>query len=94
MGKTGATLASLVSDEIDWIQLAQQVNDAESTAAVKKLVELSDKPGCQSFQQVFGPAWNECLLSQEADGTKNIIVGALQRLFDTIAYVFPRTHPM
>ncbi|TXB98225.1 hypothetical protein FocTR4_00012804 [Fusarium oxysporum f. sp. cubense] len=43
MGKTGATLASLVSDEIDWIQLAQQVNDAESTAAVKKLVELSDK---------------------------------------------------
>lgn len=43
IGKTGATLASLVSDEIDWIQLAQQVNDAESTAAVKKLVELSDK---------------------------------------------------
>ncbi|EXK37360.1 hypothetical protein FOXG_09316 [Fusarium oxysporum f. sp. lycopersici 4287] len=43
MGKAGATLASLVSDEIDWIQLAQQVNDAESTAAVKKLVELSDK---------------------------------------------------
>ncbi|EWY86974.1 hypothetical protein FOYG_11283 [Fusarium oxysporum NRRL 32931] len=43
MGKTGATLASLVSDEIDWIQLAQQVNDAESTAAIKKLVELSEK---------------------------------------------------
>jgi hypothetical protein len=123
MGKTGATLASLVSDEIDWIQLAQQVNDAESTAAVKKLVELPDKareiqnsqqnylqeaipdlmelrttlleqPGCQSFQRVFGPAWNECLLSQEADGTKNIFVGALQRLFDTIAYAVPRTHPM
>ncbi|KAG7411106.1 Peroxisomal NADH pyrophosphatase NUDT12 [Fusarium oxysporum f. sp. rapae] len=123
MGKTGATLASLVFDEIDWIQLAQQVNDAESTAGVKKLVELSDKareiqnsqqnylqeaipslmelrttllekPGCQSFQQVFGPAWNECLLSQEADGTKNIIVGALQRLFDTIAYAVSRTHPM
>ena len=43
MGKTGATLASLVSDEIDYIQLAQQVNEPESTAAVKKLVELSDK---------------------------------------------------
>ncbi|KAF5553155.1 hypothetical protein FMEXI_2565 [Fusarium mexicanum] len=123
MGKTGATLASLVSDEIDYIQLAQQVNDSESTAAVKKLVELSDKareiqnsqqnymqeatpslmelrttllekPGCQSFQQVFGPPWSQCLLNQEADGTKNIIVGALQRLFDTIAYVVPRTHSM
>ncbi|KAF5633072.1 hypothetical protein F52700_6173 [Fusarium sp. NRRL 52700] len=121
MGKTGATLASLFSDEIDYIQLAQQVNDSESTAAVKKLVELSDKarevqsslqnylqeatpslmelrttllekPGCQSFQQVFGPPWNACLLNQEADGTKNIIVGALQRLFDTIAYVVPRKH--
>ncbi|KAF5976790.1 hypothetical protein FCOIX_6923 [Fusarium coicis] len=116
MGKTGATLASLVSDEIDYIQLAQQVNEPESTAAVKKLVELSgkardiqnslqsyvqeatpslmefrttllEKPGCQSFQQVFGPPWNQCLLNQEADGTKNIIVGALQRLFDAIAYV-------
>ncbi|CCT71240.1 uncharacterized protein FFUJ_08706 [Fusarium fujikuroi IMI 58289] len=85
MGKTGATLASLVSDEIDYIQLAQQVNDSESTAA---------KPGCQSFQQVFGPPWNECLLNQEADGTKNIIVGALQRLFDNIAYVVPRTHSL
>ncbi|KAF5549031.1 hypothetical protein FPHYL_9781 [Fusarium phyllophilum] len=123
MGKTGATLASLVSDEIGYIQLAQQVNEPESTAAVKKLVELSDKardiqnslqnymqeatpslmelrttllekPGCQSFQQVFGPPWNQCLLNQEADGTKNIIVGALQRLFDTIAYVVPRTHSM
>ncbi|CVL01053.1 uncharacterized protein FMAN_16191 [Fusarium mangiferae] len=123
MGKTGATLASLVSDEIDYIQLAQQVNDSESTAAVKKLVQLSDKareiqnslqnylqeatpslmelrttllekPGCQSFQQVFGPPWNECLLNQEADGTKNIIVGALQRLFDNIAYVVPRTHSL
>ncbi|KAF5579075.1 hypothetical protein FPCIR_11337 [Fusarium pseudocircinatum] len=123
MGKTGATLASLVSDEIDYIQLAQQVNEPESTAAVKKLVELSDKardiqnslqnyvqeatpnlmelrttllekPGCQSFQQVFGPPWNQCLLNQEADGTKNIIVGALQRLFDIIAYVVPRTHSM
>ncbi|KAF5695307.1 hypothetical protein FGLOB1_14041 [Fusarium globosum] len=123
MSKTGATLASLVSDEIDYIQLAQQVNDSESTAAVKKLVQLSDKareiqnslqnylqeatpslmelrttllekPGCQSFQQVFGPPWNECLLNQEADGTKNIIVGALQRLFDNIAYVVPRTHSL
>ncbi|RBA12987.1 hypothetical protein FPRO05_13933 [Fusarium proliferatum] len=123
MDKTGATLASLVSDEIDYIQLAQQVNDSESTAAVKKMVQLSDKareiqnslqnylqeatpslmelrttllekPGCQSFQQVFGPPWNECLLNQEADGTKNIIVGALQRLVNNIAYVVPRTHSL
>ncbi|KAF9761795.1 hypothetical protein IL306_003698 [Fusarium sp. DS 682] len=122
-GKTGAVLASLISDDIDWVRLVQQVKDAESTAAVKKLVELSDKareiqisqqtylqeavpnlmelrtalleqPGNQSFQQVFGPAWNQCLLNQEADGTKNIIVGALQRLFDTIAYVVDRKNPM
>lgn len=67
MGKAGATLASLVSDEIDWIQLAQQVNDAESTAAVKKLVELSDKVReIRNFSAELSAGGNT-----QSDGTSN-----------------------
>ncbi|KAF4341420.1 hypothetical protein FBEOM_4668 [Fusarium beomiforme] len=84
-GETDAIIASLVSDDIDW-------------EAIPNLMELRttllEQPGNQSFQQVFGPPWNECLLNQEADGLKNIIIGALQRLFDTIAHVVERTHPI
>ncbi|KAF4944889.1 hypothetical protein FSARC_14549, partial [Fusarium sarcochroum] len=124
MGKTEGTVASLISHDIDWQDLAHKVQDGKSTEAIKTVVEFAEKvraihqtrrnyisdaaPGlmevrktlleqqsdCPPLQQVFGSALNQCFLSQETDGRKNILIGALQRLFDNIVYVVSRSHAL
>ncbi|KAF4445201.1 hypothetical protein F53441_10942 [Fusarium austroafricanum] len=83
-------------------QLAYQARDLQNSQrnyiqeAIPSLLELRktllEQPNNESAQEVFGAAWNQCFLNQEANGKRKILVGALQRLYDNIAYVVPRSH--
>lgn len=55
---------------------------------------LENKADIPASQAVFSSALNQCFLSQEANGRKNILVGALQRLFDNIVDVVTIDHSL
>ncbi|KAJ4264925.1 hypothetical protein NW762_005168 [Fusarium torreyae] len=123
-GEIEGPVASLMSHDIDWQDLAQKVQDRKSTKAIKTVVEFAEtarairqsqksyiakvvsdleevrktlfeqRSDCLSLKRVFGSALNQCFLNQETDGRRNILVGALQRLFDNIVYVVPENHAL
>ncbi|KAM0341144.1 hypothetical protein ACHAPU_010159 [Fusarium lateritium] len=123
-GKTDATVATFISNDVDWKDLCMQVRDEVSTGAIRKLVELAgearkvqnsqksylehavtslmeirktlieDKPDHRQSQEIFSSALNQCFLSQDVNGRKNILIGALQRLFDNIVDVVPIHHAL
>ncbi|CAJ0541743.1 Ff.00g082030.m01.CDS01 [Fusarium sp. VM40] len=87
------------------VQLAEQAQEIQRSQkdylphAVPSLMEIrktliEDKADSPPSQAVFSSALNQCFLSQEANGRKNILVGALQRLFDNIVDVVSINHPL
>ncbi|KAM0197057.1 hypothetical protein ACHAPI_005278 [Fusarium lateritium] len=86
-------------------QLAEEAREIQRSQkdylpnAVPNLMEirktlLEGKADSAPSQAVFSSALNQCFLSQEANGRKNILVGALQRLFDNIVDVVPIDHSL
>ncbi|SPJ71819.1 uncharacterized protein FTOL_01547 [Fusarium torulosum] len=87
------------------VQLAGEAREIQRTQkdylphAVPSLMEirktlLENKADIPASQAVFSSALNQCFLSQEANGRKNILVGALQRLFDNIVDVVTIDHSL